>query len=74
MSKQVKRYVDDLFKGYVDTPALEDFKEEIISNLIERIKGLESEGMDEEAAFTKAIGELGDITAVADDISRQKKE
>ncbi|RST58523.1 hypothetical protein D5F11_017000 [Siminovitchia terrae] len=73
MSKQVKRYVDDLFKGYVDTPALEDFKEEIVSNLIERIKGLESEGMDEEAAFTKAIGELGDITAVADDISRQKR-
>ncbi len=34
MSKQVKRYVDDLFKGYVDTPALEDFKEEIISNLL----------------------------------------
>ncbi|HBZ11391.1 MAG TPA: hypothetical protein DEO65_16260 [Bacillus bacterium] len=73
MSQKVQKYVEDLFKGYEETPALQDFKEEIISNLLDRIKDFEIEGMDSDAAFTKAIGELGDITAVADDISRQKR-
>ncbi|RWR13188.1 permease prefix domain 1-containing protein [Siminovitchia fortis] len=73
MNKKVKTYVEDLFRGYEETAELQDFKEEIISNLLERIKDFETEGMDYDAAFTKAIGELGDITAIADDISRQKR-
>ena len=66
-------YVDRLFADYEDTPEIRDFKEEIISNLNERVKELISNGCDEEKAFDKAAAELGDITAIADDVGRKKR-
>lgn len=70
----IKKYVDDLFQGYEPTPALEDFKEEIMMNLKDRMQDLEKEGKSVEEAFTEAIAELGDITAIADDLSREKRK
>jgi MFS family permease len=66
-------YVDRLFADYEDTPEIKDFKEEITGNLKERIKELMSEGLDEEKAFEKATVELGDITAIADEIGKRKR-
>ncbi|HHT26908.1 MAG TPA: hypothetical protein GXZ82_06650 [Firmicutes bacterium] len=66
-------YVDRLFEGYEPTPELLDFKEEITVNLIERIKELQNKGLDPEVAFEKAVAELGDITKIADQISRNKR-
>ena len=40
----------------------------------ERIKTLVKSGMNEKDAFEKATTELGDISAVADEISRKKKQ
>jgi len=40
----IKKYVDDLFQGYGPTPELEDFKEEIVMNLKDRVQDLEKEG------------------------------
>lgn len=40
MNKTIHSYIEDLFKGYEDTAELRDFKEEIISNLNERIQDL----------------------------------
>lgn len=69
----VKSYVESLFKDYEDTPALQEFKEEITSNLLARIDDLKTSGMDEDEAFKKAVSELGDITSIADEISKQKR-
>ena len=71
MREQV--YVDRLFAGYEATPEIEDFKEEITGNLKERIKALTSKGLDEEKAFDQATTELGDITTIADDVGRRKR-
>ena len=71
MREQV--YVDRLFSGYEATPEIEDFKEEIAGNLKERIRELISKGLEEEAAFDKATAELGDITAIADEAGRRKR-
>jgi MFS family permease len=68
-----KVYVDRLFADYEDTPEIEDFKEEITANLKERIKELMTKGQSEDAAFDKAIAELGDISAIADDVGRKKR-
>ena len=68
-----KVYVDRLFADYEDTPEIEDFKEEITTNLKERIKELMTKGLGEDAAFDKAIAELGDISAIADDVGRKKR-
>lgn len=70
---KVQIYVDRLFQGYADTPELRDFKEEITINLRERIAELEKKGDDPEKAFELAVAELGDITAIADQISREKR-
>ncbi|MCL2154387.1 MAG: permease prefix domain 1-containing protein [Leptospirales bacterium] len=68
-----KVYVDRLFMNYEDTPEIRDFKEEIADNLKERIKELISKGLGEEKAFDKATTELGDITAIADDVGKKKR-
>jgi hypothetical protein len=68
-----KVYVDRLFAGYEDTPEIRDFKEEIVGNLKERVKELISKGLEEEKAFDKAAAELGDITAIADDVGKKKR-
>jgi len=68
-----KVYVDRLFADYEDTPEIKDFKEEIIGNLKERIKELVLKGLDEEKAFDTAAAELGDITAIADDAGKKKR-
>lgn len=73
MNITIKKYVDDLFHGYEETPELRDFKEEITSNLHARISNLEEKGMQSNDAFTKAVAELGDITTIADEISKQKR-
>lgn len=74
MNKDIKAYVHDLFRGYEDTPALHDFKEEIMTNLQERVADLQKSGLSDQDSFTKAIAELGDITSIADQISRQKRK
>jgi len=66
-------YVDRLFADYEDTPEIRDFKEEIVGNLNERIKELVINGLSEEKAFDKAAAELGDITAIADDVGKKKR-
>ncbi|MDR0489849.1 MAG: permease prefix domain 1-containing protein [Oscillospiraceae bacterium] len=66
-------YVDRLFADYEDSPEIKDFKEEIVGNLKERIKELVSGGLDEEKAFDKAASELGDITAIADEVGKKKR-
>jgi hypothetical protein len=68
-----KVYVDRLFAGYEDTPEIRDFKEEIAGNLKERVRELMTKGFSEEEAFEKATAELGDITAIADDLGKIRR-
>jgi len=70
---EAKEFVDSLFKGYEETPALADFKEELLANLNAKIEDLVKKGMEPGAAFTKASAELGDVSALADDLSLKKR-
>jgi hypothetical protein len=69
-----KDFVDRLFSEYEETTELGDFKEELLSNLEDRIASLTAKGLDRQAAFEKATRELGDISALADQISLRKKQ
>jgi len=69
-----RKYIDSLFSDYEETSALTDFKEELRSFLDERINTLVKSGMDEKDAFVKVTNELGDMSAVADEISLKKKQ
>ncbi|MDR0448612.1 MAG: permease prefix domain 1-containing protein [Treponema sp.] len=67
-------YVKSLFKDYEETPALRDFMEEIQSNLEDRTANLQKKGLSEEEAFIKASTELGDISALADELCLKKRQ
>jgi predicted histidine transporter YuiF (NhaC family) len=69
-----QQHIDSLFSSYEETPALADFKEELRSNLDDRIASLMKKGATKQAAFTKATEELGDISALAEEISLKKKK
>jgi len=73
MRMKEKVYVDRLFADYEDTQEIRDFKEEIAGNLRERVKEFMSKGLGEEEALDKAAAELGDITAIADDLGKRKR-
>ncbi|MDR2716837.1 MAG: permease prefix domain 1-containing protein [Treponema sp.] len=66
--------VDSLFKGYEETPALADFKEELLGNLNAKIESLVKNGMNADAAFAKASAELGDVSALANELSLKKRK
>lgn len=68
-----REYVDKLFDNYADTQDLRDFKLEIAANLDDRVADLQKNGLAADEAFKKAVGELGDITEIADEISKQKR-
>jgi hypothetical protein len=70
----IKQYIDSLFSGYEETNALADFKEELESNLNDRINSLRKKGLSEREAYDKAIAELGDVSALADELSLKKKQ
>ena len=69
-----KDFIDSLFAGYEQTTALADFKEELLGNLNAKIESLVKKGMDGGAAFAKASAELGDVSALADDLSLKKRK
>ncbi|MDR2748176.1 MAG: permease prefix domain 1-containing protein [Treponema sp.] len=71
---ETQGFIDRLFSEYEESSQLRDFKEELLSNLEARIASLKAKGLDEGAAFEKASGELGDISALADQISLKKKQ
>lgn len=69
-----KGYIDSLFAAYEETAALIDFKEELKSNMEDRINSYIKKGMEEPVAFKKAAVELGDISLLADELSLKKKQ
>jgi hypothetical protein len=71
---KAKEFVDSLFKGYEETAALADFKEELLANLNAKTESLVKKGMEPEVAFTKAAAELGDVSALADELSLKKRK
>jgi hypothetical protein len=69
-----KEFVDSLLTGYEETEASADFKEELLSNLNAKIESFQKKGMDAQAAFEKASAELGDVSALADELSQRKRK
>ena len=66
-------YVKSLFSDYEQSDNLKDFMEELISNLDARIASLVKKGLSEQDAFDKASAELGDISALAKELSLKKR-
>ncbi|MDR1470502.1 MAG: permease prefix domain 1-containing protein [Spirochaetaceae bacterium] len=64
-----KAFVESLFEGYERSEALLELMEELAGNLDDKIEGEMKKGMARSAAFDKAKAELGDVSALAGELS-----
>ncbi|MDR2552241.1 MAG: permease prefix domain 1-containing protein [Treponema sp.] len=67
-------FVKSLFRDYEETAELRDFMEELERNLEDRVAHLVKKGLPESDAFAKASAELGDISALADELSLKRRQ
>ncbi|MDR2796849.1 MAG: permease prefix domain 1-containing protein [Treponema sp.] len=72
--ESIDRALQKIFKDYEATAGLRDLKEEIGANLFESIQNMTTQGLSGEEALRQALDKLGDITEVADQVSRQKRQ
>ncbi|KPV42587.1 permease prefix domain 1-containing protein [Alicyclobacillus ferrooxydans] len=68
MKNKIKRHVDGLFSGVYETKQLRELKEEICSNLLDKVNDLITKGSNPDSAFQYAILDLGDMTELVDSL------
>jgi hypothetical protein len=68
-----KDYIKSLFKDYEETEGLQDFMEELQSNLDARLASLVRKGLCEAEAFARATGELGDVSVLAGELALKRR-
>jgi len=65
---KVNTYIDDLFSGVGTSQQLFDLKEELSTNMKEKIADYKSRGMEDEQAFQEAVISMGDLSGLVDDM------
>jgi len=70
MDDKIRRYVDGLFTNVPQSSQLLDLKEEVGTNLAERIVDIKERGLDEDKAFQQAVAELGDTSELAESMRK----
>lgn len=69
-----EKFVDKMFSEYEDSPELKDFKEEVRTNLDEKINRMIKKGASSSEAFKEATAELGSLDGNSADIPFEKKK
>lgn len=70
---ELKNFIDKAFENYEESPELIDFKEELLTNLQDRLKKLETNGLKRTQALKEIEIEFADINKIADEMSLAKK-
>jgi hypothetical protein len=68
-STSVHRLLDEAFAGLPATPDVQDLKEEIRANLLDRVAELTAGGVAPDEAARRAVDELGDVRALVEEAS-----
>lgn len=74
LNEEVRKYIDDLFKDVGKSQQLFDLKQELITNMHERIKDYQKQGLSDEEAFREAKVSMGDLSGLVDDMREAGKE
>ncbi|MGI5188373.1 permease prefix domain 1-containing protein [Promicromonospora sp. CA-289599] len=69
MNTSVHRLLDEAFAGIPGTPDVQDLKEEIRANLLDRVAELTAGGVAPDEAARRAVDELGDVRALVEETS-----
>lgn len=70
LDNKVKTFLDNTFSGVGASQQLFDLKEELATNIKEKIADYKTRGMEEEQAFKEAVISLGDLSGLVDDMRR----
>lgn len=62
MNNKLKAYIDTLFAEAPKTAAMEELKEEMLQNLLDKFQDLLAEGKTEQEAYDIAIASVGDVS------------
>jgi len=68
MKDKLKSHLDKIFGPYADLNNVKELKEELYSDLLEKMNDFIVQGIDEEAALEKTINSIGDVTELIDEI------
>jgi|CZCB01.1.fsa_nt_gi hypothetical protein len=72
LNSKVKKYIDHLFSDVEPSQQLFDLKEELTTNLKEKIEDYISRGMDEEQAFKEAVITIGDLSGLVEEMRKYR--
>lgn len=70
IDKKVQVYIDNLFSGVGASQQLFDLKEELTTNIKEKIADYKSRGMEDEQAFKEAVISMGDLSGLVEDMRK----
>lgn len=70
VDKKVTAHIEHLFAGIGPSQQLFDLKEELATNLKEKIGDYKARGMDDEQSFKEAVISLGDLSGLVDDMRK----
>ena len=70
MKARVKKYVDNIFSDIHDTKQLQELKEEVSANLLEKVNDYIENGNNEDDAFKKAISSIGDMSELVENLKK----
>jgi hypothetical protein len=71
---ELKQFIDHAFAKYEESPELFDFKEELLTNLQDRLTSLEASGVERDKALKEIKTEFADINNIAEEMSLAKKK
>lgn len=62
MKQKLATYLDAAFAPYSDEPSVQEMKEELLSDLLEKFHELKAQGMSDEDAYAATVNSIGDVS------------
>jgi uncharacterized protein YjbI with pentapeptide repeats len=64
MKQKLATYLDAAFAPYRDEPSVQETKEELLSDLLEKFHELKAQGMSDEDAYEATVNSIGDVSEI----------
>jgi uncharacterized protein YjbI with pentapeptide repeats len=74
MNEKLKIYLNGIFTPYEDVHTVRDLKEELLSDLEEKMRDLMAKGHDEETAYNMTVESVGNISEIVEDIAQKTRQ
>ncbi|WP_018924314.1 permease prefix domain 1-containing protein [Salsuginibacillus kocurii] len=74
IDRKVEQYIEKLFADVGKSQQLIELKEELTTNMKEKVRDYTSRGMNEEEAFKEAVVSMGDLSGLVEDMRQAGQE